>query len=82
MEKYREAIKYIMEFVEFYRKHGISCEAIYGEMSAKLSGVRTVASYDPSLLIKEYDEIAEEIENIIEALLEDYRKELGFEDKQ
>lgn len=82
MEKYRQARKELMEFAKAYRRRGISCESIYGEISAKLSAVRMVASFDPELSNKEYDEIADEISNCIQVLLEEYRKELGFEDEQ
>ena len=82
MEKYREAREQLMEFAKAYRRRGISCESIYDEIGAKLSGVRMVASLDPELSIKEYDEIADEIGNCIQVLLEEYRKELGLEDEQ
>ena len=82
MEKYREAKELIMEIAEGYRKHGISCKSIYEEMSAKLSGVRMVASCDLGITIQEYNEIAEEIGSAIDVLMADYRKEIGLEDEQ
>lgn len=82
MEKYRLAKDQIMEFAKDYRRRGISCKYIYNEMSAKLSGVRMVASFDPLISNHDYNEIAEEIGNCIQVLFYDYRKELGLEDEQ
>lgn len=82
MEKYRNAKENLMALAIAYRAHGISCESIYDEIANKLSGVRIVASCDPELTSKEYNEIAEMIGNCIQVLLDEYRKELGLEDKQ
>lgn len=82
MEKYRNAKNDLMALAMSYRAHGISCESIYDEIANKLSGVRIVASRDPELSIKEYNEIAEEIGNCIDVLMAEYRKELGLEDEQ
>lgn len=82
MEKYREARKQIMEVARAYRKYGISCKSIYDEMSAKLSAVRMVASYDTDISIGDFKIIAEEIGNCIEILMTEYRKEMGLEDEQ
>lgn len=82
MEKYREAKNLLMELAEGYKKRGISCRSIYDEMSAKLSGVRVVASFDPLISNDDYNEIAKEIGNCIQVLFYDYRKEIGLEDEQ
>lgn len=82
MEKYREARIWLMDLAKHYRRRGISCKSIYEEISNKLSGVRMVASYDILLSIKEYDEIAEEIGNCIQVLLDEYRKEIGLDPEQ
>lgn len=71
-----------MEFADAYKRRGISCESIYGEISAKLSGVRAVASFDPEISTNEYDEIAEEIGDCIQYLLKEYAKEIGIDPEQ
>lgn len=82
MEKYRNAKNLLMELAKGYRRRGISCESIYDEIANKLSGVRIVASCDPELTSKEYNEIAVEIGNAIDVLMAEYRKEIGLDPEQ
>lgn len=82
MEKYRGAKELLMELADAYRRCGISCRSIYDEMSAKLSGVRMVASFDPEISNEEYDKIAREIGDCIDFLMDEYRKEIGLDPEQ